>query len=212
MKTNYLLIGVIILLTSCDSLGGSSNGKLTGTQSDVGTIGSTFAMSATGVTGVSNCQASVTTLSDGISTISGSATITNNTIIQSLNAYQGETFALNGNTLTLKNLKVKFTSDGIEKISGQNTGVIVNYNSSVGDTYSIPTKNTVRTVTAKSTTDSYAWGGMLIKTMEVSEPVNKCGVKRFTYVANHKWSIVALIIEFDDNSTLKIPIVCSKSN
>jgi hypothetical protein len=201
----------VVFLTSCDLFGDTEKGKITGTQSEIGAKGSTFTMSAVGVTGVSNLQASVTDLSGGISTINGSATVTNTTILNLIKAYPGD-LTLNGNAVTLQGMKVKFLSDGFEKTSGVSQGVICNYESSVGDTYPIVDSNKERKVTAKTTTDSYDWGGMKIKTMEVTEPVNNYGIKNIEYITNHKWGVVAVIVTFDDNTTLKIPIASSKSN
>lgn len=210
MKTHYLFIALVVFFTSCD-FGDSEKGKLTGTQSEIGAKGSTFTLSAVGVTGVSNMQAAVTDLSNGISTINGSATLTNSTLTNLIKKYPGA-FTLNGTTATLNELKVKIQSDGIELKNGISQGVIVNYNSSVGDTYPIVDSKKEREVTAKTTTDSYDWGGMKIKTMEVTEPVNNYGIKNIEYIANHKWGLVAVIVTFDDNSTLKIPVASSKSN
>ena len=210
MKTHYLFIGLVVFFSSCD-FGDSEKGKLTGTQSEIGATGATFALSATGISGVSNMQASVTKNTDGISSINGTATLTNSMLTQVIKAIPG-TLSQSGNVVTLNDLKVKFKSDGVEKVNGINPGVLVNYNSSVGDVYAAESSKTKREVTAKTTTDSYDWGGMKIKTMEVTESINAYGIKSMQYIANHKWGIVGILITFDDNSTIKIPVNSSKSN
>lgn len=206
----FLLAGIILSFQSCFIF--DSGGTISGSQSQMGTVGTTFSGSVTGVTGISNVQATVSSLSGNVSSISGSVTITNTKYLQLLQANPG-TFTVSGNTVSMTGLQIKNLTDGVEKVSGtKNPGVIVNYNSALGATYPIGTTGKVRTVTLVNTTDSYSWGGMLIKTMEVTEPVNQYGVKNIVYVANHKWGIVAVVVTFDDNSVITIPVSSSKNN
>jgi len=210
MKAHYYLFLFVLIsvMVSCSKV--ESGGSISGSQSQMGTVGTTF--SSSGVTGLSNCQASVTSLSGNVSSISGSATVTNAKYLQLLQTNPG-TFTINGSTVSITGVQVKNLSDGVEKVSGtKNQGVIVNYSSALGATYPIGNSGKVRTVSLVNTTDSYQWNGMLIKTIEVTEPVNQYGVKNIVYVANHKWGIVAIVVTFDDNSTLKIPVTSSKSN
>ena len=89
-------------------------------------------------------------------------------------------------------------------------GIIVDYDSKVGDEYK--TSDGVRTVTSKSTEDDYFWGGMLIKVMEVEETPNKFGVKKIVYQTNHKFGLVAVEFTFDDDSFAILPIYTSAQN
>jgi hypothetical protein len=207
MKTKIfsLIILLSITLFSCKKVTTESIG---GTQSAMGLVGATVSSSSAAVAGVSSITGRVATLADGVSSFSGSAVITNTTIKNILSNYAGAT--ISGNNVSISDVKVKFTSEGIESFGPLEKGVIANFTSKVGDTYS--TSSGKRTVTAVSTTDDFSWGGMLIKVIKVEETPNKLGVKKITYYSNHKWGLVAVEFTFDDNSVAKFPVYSSASN
>ncbi len=210
MKTIYsLCILVIFSFISCNST--STQGKISGTQSEMGKVGTAYNVSVIGVTGVSNFQATVQSSSNNVTTVNASLTITNTKLLQILQNYPGD-FTVSGGNVSLKGLQVKNLSDGVEKTSGMHPGVIVNYSSSLGATYPIDGSSAVRTVTLVNQTDSYAWNGMYIKTIEVTEPVNQYGIKDVIYIANHKWGIVGIKVNFDDLTYVMFPVTCSKNN
>lgn len=183
-----------------DSIGGS--------QSPIGAVGVTISSSSTAIAGVSAITGKVKTLSDGVSTFSGSAVVTNATIRNIIASYS--LAVVSGNNVTIDGVKVKFTSEGIESIAPLEAGIIANFSSTVGDTY--PCGSGKRTVTAVSSTDDFAWGGMLIKVIKVEETPNKLGVKKIIYFSNHKWGLVAVEFTFDDNSVARFPVIASVSN
>lgn len=208
MKFNTISVLILsaVVMASCkkdsvDTLGGS--------QSAMGLVNATVSSSSAAVAGVSSITGRVTSLSDGISSFSGSAVITNATIKNIMSNWSGA--VINGNNVTVSDVKVKFTTEGIESIQPLEPGVIVNFNSEAGDSYK-GSNGAVRTVVSKSTTDDYAWGMMNIKVMKVEENVNKLGVKKIAYYANHKWGLVAVEFTFDDNSVAKFPVYSSASN
>jgi hypothetical protein len=186
---------------SVDTLGGS--------QSAMGLVGATVSSSSTAISGVSSIAGTVTNLTDGVSSFSGSAVITNTAIKNAISNWSGA--VINGNNVTVSDVKVKFTSEGIESIQPLEPGVIVNFNSEVGDSYK-GSNGAVRTVVSKSTTDDYYWGFMNIKVMKIEENVNKLGVKKINYYANHRWGLVGVEFTFDDNSVAKFPVFSSASN
>jgi len=194
------------MFTSCkknkvDTLGGA--------PSPMGEVGVTFTTSSAPIAGVSSVSAEVETNTNGISTISGTAVITNATIKNILSNHPEAT--INGNNVTIEGLEFKSTTEGIEAIYGFEPGVIVKYDSNVGDTYTLES-GMKRTVVSKSTDNDYFWGFMNIKAMQVDENTNKLGVKKISYYANHRFGLVGVEFTFDDNSTAKFPIFTSAEN
>ncbi|MDP3398909.1 MAG: hypothetical protein Q8S23_07155 [Bacteroidales bacterium] len=206
-----VVISSLFLLTSCDLIEEAITGsKLGGEQSSIGQVGVTVTSSSAQINGVSNIQASVTSLSGGVSNYTGSATVANSSIINTLSNLPG--VSVSGNTVTVTGIKFKSTTEGIESIYGFDPGIIIKYSSSVGDTYDILGSSTKREVTAKSTSDDFSWGGMMIKVIKVEENINRGGVKKITYFGNHKWGIVAIRFDFDDGSYSQFPIYNSANN
>lgn len=182
---------------------------LGGMQSPMGEVGETISSSWGTVAGVSSIEAEVVSLENGVSSFSGTAVVTNNTIKNILQNHPQTT--VNGDNVTITDIEFRITSEGIESINGLEPGVIVKYDSNVGDTYTINGGKT-RTVTAKSTDNDYYWGGMDIKVMQIEENTNKLGVKKTVYWANHRFGLVGIEFTFDDNSTAKFPVYSSTQN
>ncbi len=204
-KLLFLLLFVSVIITSCkkkniDTLGGS--------QSPIGEVGVTLATTAS-VNGVSSVSGSVTSLEDGISSFSGSAVITNTAIKNILSGFPGT--SINGNNVTVSGIEFKITTEGIKSFNGLEEGIIVKYDAKVGDKYSI-SGGGKRTVISRSTIDDYPWGFMDIKVIQVEENVNKLGIKKINYWANHRFGLVGVEITFDDNSTANFPIFASAQN
>jgi|WetSurMetagenome_2_1015567.scaffolds.fasta_scaffold164556_2 hypothetical protein len=220
MRTKYFF-SVIILALAFVSCKKDSVDTLGGTQSAMGAVGATVSSSSAAVAGVSSITGRVATLTDGVSSFSGSAVITNATIKNIMSNWSGA--VISGNNVTVTGIKARFTSEGIEGIEPLEPGVIVNFSSQVGDTYK-GSNGVVRTVMSVSTTDDYYWGGaenkdgtpgkggFNIKVMKVEETPNVLGVKKITYIANHKWGLVGVEFTFDDNSVAKFPVFSSASN
>ncbi len=215
MKTFFsTILSLIILLSSCelaDKIDEALNpSKLGGEQSPMGQVGASVSSSSIAVSGISNIEGSVTSLNNGVSTYTGTATVTNASIKNVLSSYPGVT--VNGNSVTVTGVKFKSTKEGIESVYGLDPGIIVKYSSNVGDEYEITGTSKKRVVTAKSTNDDFMWGGMLIKVLKVEENTQKQGVKKITYWGNHKWGMVSMRFEFDDGSSLQLPIYNSANN
>ncbi len=206
-----IILSSALLLTSCDIIEEAITGsKLGGEQSAIGQVGVTVTSSSAQINGVSNFQATVTSLSGGVSTYTGSATVANTSIVSTLTNLPGVT--VSGNTVTVTGVKFKSTTEGVESIYGFDPGILIKYSSSVGDEYEVLGSSTKRVVTAKSTSDDFNWGGMMIKVIKVEENINRGGVKKITYFGNHKWGMVSVRFDFDDGSYSQFPIYNSANN
>jgi hypothetical protein len=201
----FLMLCGLALFISCKK---DESGTLGGSQSPIGAIGETVESSFSEISGVSGISGTVTSLSGGVSSFSGSATITNETIKNILS--NSSLVTVDGNTVSIEGVKVKFTSEGIESYGPLTRGIISKFDAKVGDTY--PCGSGKRTVTSVSTDDDFFWGGMMIKAISVEETPNAFGVKKIVYFSNHKWGLVAVEFTFDDNSVARFPVYSSTSN
>jgi hypothetical protein len=104
-------------------------------------------------------------------------------------------------------LKYKITSEGIQdyaNLDGE-AFTMVKYDCKVGDTYKLKKtdgKTITRTVTAKSETDDYSWGMMLIKTITVEQDSRIPGISKFVYRFNHKFGLVSAEVVAEDGSKI----------
>lgn len=208
MKTKlfFSVLSVMLILPACNK---DKLDTIGGLQSPMGEVGETVSSSSGAISGVSSIAASVVSLENGVSSFTGSAVITNSTIKNILLNHPQT--VVNGNNVTVSDIELKITTEGIESINGFEPGVIVKYDSEVGDSYTI-NGGGKRTVTSKSTDNDYYWGGMNIKVMQIEENTNKFGVKKTIYWANHKFGLVGVEFTFDDNSTSKFPVYSSTQN
>ncbi len=195
-----ILTLLVVFFFSCEKEDFESIG---GSQSPMGEVGNRVTSSSMSIAGVSSFTAEVVSLENGVSTYSGSATVTN-AAIKNILANAPEC-TVNGNTVTATGIKFKSTTKGIESISGLSPGVIVNYDAKVGDTY--PTGDGhKRKVVARSSEDDYSYGFFNIKVIKVEEDLNMMGVSKITYWANHKFGLVGIEFKLDDNTTAKFPV------
>ncbi|MEI6059760.1 MAG: hypothetical protein WCR72_03575 [Bacteroidota bacterium] len=215
MKNLYTILlstGLFLLCSSCDKLKDDPS-VLGGDQSPIGDVGATLESSSVEIFGVSDFSASVIALKSGISSCSGQVTLKNE-ILKSLVAnIPGVT--INENIVTVSNLELKLSIEGIELKTGPSAGIWVKYSSSVGDTYPIGTTGEVRKVVSKSDTDDYPYGFMMIKTIQVEETpkvLKSAGVIKITYIANHKFGLVGVKINFDDGTSVIFPLYSSGQN
>ena len=214
MKNFYALLISISLMLICFSCEKESDDtKLNGDQSPMGEVGVTISSSSATIAGVSNANATVTKLEGGISTYSASATVTN-TLLKNLVAnFPGVT--INGDQVSITGMEIQQTKDGIRSLTGPGAGILVKYDSSVGDTYPIGSTGKVRKVVSKTGVDDYSYGFFLIKTIQVEmDPINKKsgGVDKYTFVANHKFGLVGIKVTFDDQTDVTFPIYTSVGN
>lgn len=215
-KTILFALGTSLLLltNSCSKDSNNSGSGVDGDPSPMAQVGETVSSSSSTISGVSGFDATVTSYKDGISSYLGSLTVTNALIRNMMATYPGIT--VSGNKVSFNDFKFQQTKNGIKLITGGGEGVIVNYNSNVGDEYSVGSTGKTRKVIKKSTTDDYPYGLLMIKTIQVEANantfVNTGGVKNFTYIANHKFGLVGVKISFDDGTSATFPIYSSSTN
>jgi hypothetical protein len=205
MKTRLLLAALLFipLFISCDKVD-----TIKGEQSPIGEVGVTVSSSSLSVAGVSNINGEVVDLQDGVSVFSGTATVSNSNIKNILSNFPEA--EVEGNQVTVSDIEFKITDKGIESVHGLAPGTIVEYDAKVGDEYN--TADGVRKVISRSTDDDYMYGFFMIKVIEVEENLNKYGVKKIKYWANHRFGLVGIEITYDDNSVSKFPVYSSVEN
>jgi hypothetical protein len=208
MKTTTLIVAAFIALFFCSCSLFEKDLSVDGEQSTMGEVGAE--VSSSDVPGVTNAKATVETLEDGISRFTGEATITDPAILNIISNIPE--FTVSGNKVTVSGIKVKVTKEGIESKIESIPGIIVKYDSKVGDKY--PVANGIeREVISKSNVDEYPYGFYLIKVMKVEEsPSIIPGVSKMVYVANHKFGIVGLEVTYDDGTTSTYTIWGSAEN
>lgn len=105
--------------------------------------------------------------------------------------------------------KYKCTSEGILDYTndGRKPFVLVKYDAKVGDKYILEKDDgtvITRTVTAKSTTDDYSYGFMLIKTITVEQDSRIPGIQKIIYQTNHKFGLVSVETVMEDGTSSKM--------
>jgi hypothetical protein len=213
MKNFSTLLVSMSLLLLCYSCEKASDTKLSGDQSPMGEVGVTVSSSSATIAGVSNANAVITKLEGGISTYSASATVTNALLKNLVSNFPGVT--INGDEVSITGMEIQQTTEGIRSLTGPGAGVLIKYDSSVGDTYPIGSTGKVRTVVSKTGVDDYSYGFLLIKTIQVEmEPIGlkSGGVDKFTFVANHRFGLVGVKVTFDDQTEVTFPIYTSAEN
>jgi hypothetical protein len=210
----FLSISALLIFTSCDLLKKDDTSKLTGGAAPIGAVGVTFSTSSVAIAGVSNFSATTTSQQGDLSTYNAQFGCANAVIKNLAMNLPGVT--VNGNNVTGSNIQFRNTVDGIELKTGPSAGVLVNYNSSVGDTYAIGSTGAVRTVVSKTEVDDYDYGYYKIKVVKVEEVPNylksATGVRKITYIANHKFGLVGFQVTMDDGTTTTFPVYSSAQN
>ncbi|HOO84433.1 MAG TPA: hypothetical protein PLS94_07720 [Prolixibacteraceae bacterium] len=212
MKNLFPLIMLLAVsaFTACSSFD-FSNSELGGQQSPMGEVGNEYTVSIP-FSGVENASAIVTELEDGISTISYSAKITNPKLLQIVEGMSDVTI---NNGVASVERKYRITENGYQSVYEEGNLTIVDYNSKVGDTYSLKKdgKTIKREVVSKSTTDDYSWGFFDIKAIKVEETGrNLPGVSKIEFIANHRWGMVGVKIYFEDGTDETLTIFSDASN
>jgi len=206
----FFCLSLIVIFFSCKK---ESSDELNGEQSPMGEVGVTVSSSYSEIAGVSNFSAIVTSLDNGISTYSGTATVTNAFFKNMLSNFPGVT--IDGDQVTLTGMQIQQTKEGIKCLTGSNSGVMVKYDSEVGDTYPIGNTGEVRTVVSKTGVDDYPYGFYMIKTIQVEmAPVAlKSGsVLNYTFIYNHKYGLVGVEVDFDDGTSASFPVYTGAEN
>lgn len=190
MKKLFLILLTIPVLFAAASC--NKNDSIGGEQDSKGEVGTVLKGDFAGAT---NINVSVSNLDNGISTVSGTFTMTDERYMKVIKQLPDQ-FSVDGDKVTIKNIKYKATDEGVENLSGIYDGVLVKYKAKVGDTYSNGGK-----VTHVSEDNDFQWGSMKIKVVEVQNSKKKLdGVKKVTYWGNHRFGIVAVETEFEDGT------------
>jgi hypothetical protein len=210
-----LVLSVLILSQSCkkDSDNKDDSNVLGGDPSSMGVVGTHVSSTTIAVEGVSDLDATVISLADGISSYDGSCTVTNATIKNILSNIPGIT--INGDNVTATGFKFKSTTEGVESYVGLAPGILVKYSSAAGDTYPVGSTGRTRTVTHVSTTNDYDYGIYMIKVIKVEEPTSSLksmGVNKITYWANHRFGLVGIQFDLTDGTTANFPVYTSAEN
>lgn len=217
MKKLFLLSIMIffgMIMVSCEK-NNEKPDDISGDQSPMGDVGVTVSSSSAEIAGISSFSAVITGLADGVSSYNASATITNPLFKNMVAGFPGVT--INGDVVTITDMKMQQTKEGIKCITGPGAGVLVKYDSKVGDTYPIGNTGKVRKVVSKSTTDDYSYGFFLIKTVQVEDEnmgflKNTGGILKTTYIANHKFGLVGVRFDYDDGTSVTYPLYTSAQN
>jgi hypothetical protein len=210
--TFCILFGFLFL--SCEKILDKEDANdLNGDQSPMGEVGATVSSSSAEIAGVSDFSAVVTKLEAGVSTYTASAKVSNTFIKNMVASFPGVT--INGDNVTITDMKIQQTKEGIKCHSGPGAGVLVKYDSEVGDTYPVGKTGKERKVVSKTGVDDYPYGFFLIKTIQVeTTPIDmkSGGVEKITYIANHKFGMVGVKVDFDDASSVTFPVYSSTEN
>lgn len=209
-----ILISLGIIMISCEKiLDKEDANELKGDPSPMAEVGVTVSSSSAEIAGVSDFSAVVTELKDGVSTYTASAKVTNTFIKNMVSGFPGVT--INGDDVTITNLKMQQTTEGIKCLTGPGAGVLVKYDSKVGDTYPVGNTGKERKVVSKTGVDDYSYGFFLIKTIQVeTTPIDmkSGGIQKITYIANHKFGMVGVKVDFDDETSVTFPVYSSAEN
>ncbi len=211
----FLFLNMVFLSLSCEDTDKRDDSNvLIGEQSEMGKVGVTVTSSSAEIAGVSNASAVVDNLENGISSYSAQATVTNDILKNMIANFPG--VLIDGDNVSVENLQIQQTTGGIKCITGPDSGILINYNSNVGDTYPIGSTGRVRTVVSKTGVDDYPYGFYLIKTIQVESNRlglrSATGVSKITYIANHKFGMVGVKVTFTDGSSAIFPVYSSTQN
>ncbi len=209
----FFTLGVLNI--SCNnSSDNDSPSDLTGSQSAMGLAGVTVSSSSAEIAGVSDFSAVVSRLENGISSYTAHATVTNPLVKNMISNFPG--VVIDGDSVSISGLQIQQTTDGIKCITGPYAGVLVKYDAAVGDTFATATSGKVRKVVSKTGVDDYPYGFYLIKTIQVETTVNDAnrvsGITKITYIANHKFGMVGVKVDFEDGTKATYPIYTSAQN
>jgi hypothetical protein len=215
-KLFVILLGISVgvFCFSCEKIIDKEDAnELKGDQSPMGEVGVIVSSGSAEIAGVSDFSAVVTELKEGVSTYTASAKVTNTFIKNMVSDFPGVT--INGDDVTITNLKMQQTTEGIKCLTGPGAGVLVKYDSKVGDTYPVGNTGKERKVVSKSGEDDYPYGFFLIKTIQVeTTPIDmkSGGIQKITYIANHKFGMVGVRVDFDDETSVTFPVYSSAEN
>lgn len=211
-KITSTLLGALLMLgmLSCEKDDLISDIK--GDQSPIGEVGNEIEFGT--ISGISSPQISVSSLENGISTFSCSASVTNSSYIDLLelvpNALIPGTVSVSENQVQA-DINIKVTDEGGQLVFNDGTKLtLINYDAKVGDKYTATVGNTKleNEVIEKSTEDDFLWGGMYIKVIKVKAKSTVPGISDVILIYNHKFGLVGADIHFEDGTTKYISVFC----
>lgn len=211
-NTLFIAVGILFMFLS-QSCEKDNDIDVSGDQSPMGEVGVTVSSSSVEIAGISDVSAIVTSLVGGISKYSATATVTNPLIKNMVANFPGVT--INGDEVSITDLEIKQTKEGIKNFTGSNSGVLVNYDSDVGDTYPMGSTGNLRKVVSKTGLDDYPYLFWYIKTIQVEQEADilkSSSISKFTYIANHKFGLVGVKVDFDDGTNATFPVYSSVEN
>ena len=127
MKKLLIILSILVGMLSYSCEKSSKNedpDELNGDQSPMGEVGVTVSSASSEIAGVSNFTAVITSLNDGVSSYSASATVTNVLIKNMVAGFPGVT--INGDQVTITDMKMQQTKEGIKCISGPEQVCLLN--------------------------------------------------------------------------------------
>jgi len=204
--TAVIALITLVYFTGCDKK--DDPGSVEGEQATMGVVGNDFTMST--MDGISEAKGTVTELKDGISTVSVSGTLTDESFKQLAELIPNFAFGTydKGTGQFSGELKMKFTKDGVVDYlnSEEKPFVIARFDASVGDSYSVEkvngSGNYTRTVTARSDEDDFPYGFYYIKTITVEEPGRTTAINKIKYRLNHRFGLVHVTLVMQDKSEI----------
>ncbi len=112
-------------------------------------------------------------------------------------------------------IKMKVTSEGIQEFMSSGGDLsrpytIVKYSANVGDKYEFTDEDGIkvtRTIVSKSTTDDYPMGFWMIKVMKIEQTKDDPVIDKITYITNHKFGLVGVILQTKNGKTMKLGII-----
>jgi hypothetical protein len=207
MKKISLLVIAFLGLIACEKDNGSGSSTNVGGDTNVpmNTVGNVFSSSVVAGDIYFTPSGVVSENNEGVITVDIAGALPADFPLASLIPASYKDASGNLNT----QLKFKNTSEGIVDYLNSDGSplVLVKYSASVGDKYILEkTDGTTitRTVTAKSTTDDYAYGFYMIKTITVEQDSRIPGVEKIVYNANHKFGLVGIQIVMEDGTSTYI--------
>jgi hypothetical protein len=214
-KVIRLLFFTVVLLSSCTGfdLGNLKSSSTLGGNTDIpiNIVGNTFSPLGVSIDGsYVNLDPSIviTNSVDGVNTIQVKVDLGKDPALSSINELIPDELKDSQGKVSFET-KVKITSDGWLDYSNvdKEPVVLVKYNCSVGDKYSVTTSSGTkieREVTSKSTTDDYEYGFYNIKVIKVEQKTTFPGISKYVGYFNHKFGLVGIELITDDGSVLKM--------
>lgn len=120
------------------------------------------------------------------------------------------------NLTAIAEIKMKITSDGFQEfVNSQGDEskpfTIMKYSGKIGDKYEFTNnkgQKLTRTITHVHTTEDWDLGFFRVKTMRsVEETIDDPIVKKVTYIGNHKFGFIGMLIETNDGKVISTTIM-----